>query len=111
MEKKESIEQILSKSDIINIIKNLESGQDVYLIEIENNQIIDRLLVKKVKKDSDYEVDLESLNLNPGNITTFAFIENGWKMLFKCPMTKKRCYNKTGSVYKIVKVDYWVSPL
>jgi hypothetical protein len=78
--------------------QRLIEGEKVKMIEEGN--IIDEGIVRRVGAN---EIEVESLNLYPGKRTEFAFFQQAkgysWCMLFKDPMTGKRCLNTRGPNY------------
>ena len=70
--------------------------------------MIDEAIVRRVGTGghpSTDEIEIESLNLHPGETTEFVFIRHsdpdreGWRMLFEDPMTGGRCFSQRAPTY------------
>ncbi len=86
--------------------QHLTVGMKVKILE--KGGIIDEAIVRSVGTGGQplmQEVEIESLQLHPGETTKFAFIRHddpnraGWRMLFEDPMTGGRCYSQRASTY------------
>ena len=70
---------------------------------IEAGEVVDRVIIRRVIADE--EVEIESLDLDPGARETFAAFpqpeDARWKMLFEDPFTYARCYSQRAPFYEI----------
>jgi len=85
--------------------QHLAKGMKVKILE--KGEVIDEAIVKYVGTGGyppTQEIEIESLNLQPGEMAEFAFIRHsnvseGWRMIFKDPMTGDRCFSQRAPTY------------
>lgn len=73
---------------------------------LEGEEVVDRLLVKRVGRGGvplRDEIDVESLDLHITRLFTFVYFPDrgGWRMLFEDPLTENRCFSQRAPVYTI----------
>ncbi len=83
-----------------------EVGQLVSVLE--NDEIIDEGILKRIESGGNTErdeIDLESQKFDPGIMKELASFRHydeskaGWRLLFKDPMTGRRCYSEYAPLY------------
>lgn len=81
--------------------QHLTEGAEIRIFE--RGEEIDRAIIRRVGTSGDPatdEIQTESLKLFPGEKTEFVFFphrdsdKEGWRMLFKDPMTGSRCFSQ-----------------
>ena len=86
--------------------QHLTKGMKVKILE--NGEVIDKAIVRRVGTGGHpptQEIEIESLNLHPGETTEFALIRHsdpsreGWRMLFEDPMAGGRCFSQRAPIY------------
>ena len=75
-----------------------QSGEIVQILQ--HNEVVG---TGRVIQDSRSEIEIENIDPNPGEKTTFAHIKGvGWKMLFP-GLDGERCFSQRAPAYDILK--------